>query len=335
MSIFKVEIVVCPEGEKHPNADSLFVAKIFDYPVIYSQRDTFKPGDLVAYIPVDAMVPLKDPRFSFLDSGKSREKERVRAKKLRGIFSMGLLIPAPEGSKAGEDVAEKLNITKYEEPEHFVTGDAEKDPGFAPHYTDIQNYRRYKHVLNGEQEVFLTEKLHGCNAAFFYKDERLWVRSHRQYKKRPEGVETPSFWWKVAKNEDLETKLKPFPDLVFFGEVFGANVQDLTYGAGKNDLYFRVFDVFDIKAGSYKDYHEAKSLTAAAQLEWVPELYRGPINESLFLEIIEKDSHFANCIREGVVIRPLIEKFNPEVGRVILKLISQRYLLRKGGTEKH
>ena len=38
-------------------------------------------------------------------------------------------------------------------------------------------------------------------------------------------------------------------------------------------------------------------------------------------------------IREGVVVRPCAERRHEALGRVQLKSVSERYLLRKGGTE--
>ena len=41
-------------------------------------------------------------------------------------------------------------------------------------------------------------------------------------------------------------------------------------------------------------------------------------------------------IREGVVIRPARERYSEELsGRLVLKSISDDYVLRKGGTEYH
>ena len=38
-------------------------------------------------------------------------------------------------------------------------------------------------------------------------------------------------------------------------------------------------------------------------------------------------------VREGVVVRPVIERRHDEIGRVQLKSVSEKYLLRRGGTE--
>lgn len=38
------------------------------------------------------------------------------------------------------------------------------------------------------------------------------------------------------------------------------------------------------------------------------------------------------CIREGIVIKPLVERRDETLGRVILKSVSEAYLCRKGNT---
>jgi len=160
MSTFKVEVVKLPAFTKHPNADSLNIVNIFSYPVIFSMKEDFKEGDLVAYVPVDAVAPMT-PQWAFL--GDSERSHRIKAKKLRGIFSMGLLTRAPEGAKIGDDVATQLGFAKYEQPEPTsMGGENERDPGFIPCYTDIQGYRRYSHLLTDGELVVIAEKLHGC-----------------------------------------------------------------------------------------------------------------------------------------------------------------------------
>lgn len=332
MSNFRVEVIALPKAGRHKNADTLQITQIFDYPVIFSDKEGLKQGDLVAYIPVDAVLPMDNPLFKFLDSGKGRTHERLRAKKLRGIFSMGILVRAPEGSQPGQNVAELLGITKYEEPEELSTGgDAEKDPCFAPQYTSIENARRYKHLLQEGEPVVCTEKIHGACSMYCYRDGRLWARSHRQYKRQNPS----SIWWKAAANEGLEEKLKLLGDnYCVYGEVFG-NVQDLLYGAKQGEVFFRAFDVFNISTGAYVDYEDAKKMVTDVGIKWVPELFKGPIDIEHVKTLIEGQSTLAANICEGTVIKPLQERFNAEVGRVILKLISQNYLLRKGGSEHH
>lgn len=329
MSTFKVEVVALPPFTKHPNADSLFITSIYDYPVIFNAANGYKEGDLVAYIPVDSVVPMTE-EWAFL--GDSTRSHRIKAKKLRGIFSMGLLVRAPEGCQVGEDIANRLGITKYEPPEPaFMGGENEKDPGFIPCYTDIENYRRYRHVLNEGEPVVLTEKLHGCNARFTYHTEtdRLWVGSRSCIKKE----DANNLWWKVAEIFNLRERLKTAPNKVFYGEIFG-QVQDLKYGAKTTEYFLRMFDVFDVQTGRYLDFDDAQALIEKVGLTSVPVLYRGPWNKQL-LELAEGKSTLAEHVREGFVVRPVKERYSNEAGRVIFKMIGEGYLLRKGDTTEY
>lgn len=329
MSTFKVEVVKLPAFTKHSNADSLLIAQIFSYPVIFSMKEGFNEGDLVAYIPVDAVAPMT-PQWAFL--GDSERSHRVKAKKLRGIFSMGLLTRAPEGAKVGDDVAAQLGFTKYEQPESLTMGgENERDPGFIPCYTDIEGYRRYSHLLTDGEPVILMEKLHGCSSRYIWHTgtERMWVGSRTCIKRLDEN----NLWWKVAIQNDLETKLRKAQDKVFYAEVFG-QVQDLHYGANKGEFFLRFFDVYDITIGQYMNWQDAKKVIEDIGLTAAPLLHEGPWSKDL-LALAEGKSTIANNVREGFVVRPQKERFSEEVGRVILKMVGEGYLLRKGDTTEY
>lgn len=331
MSSFSCPVVKLEGIQKHPNADSLSVVKLFgDVPVILRTVD-FKEGDLAVYVPIDAVVPTDNPRFSFL--GKHN---RIKAARLRGVFSMGLLVAPDPDMVVGQDVAERLGIVKYEEVETpTMGGENERDPGFIPHYTDIENIRKYKDVIPDGTIVQISEKLHGANARFGFKDGRLYCGSHHNWKKRDEN----NLWWKVAIKYDLENKLSKFPNYGFFGEVFGS-VQDLKYGHKNGEYSLKFFDVFDSVNGRYLDAGEAFTTIQAAGLEHVPILYSGPYSYEKVVELSNGNTTLLPDInhshmREGVVVKPIRETWDDKVGRVCLKMISENYLLRKAGTELH
>lgn len=119
MTDWNPQVVQIEKIEKHPDADTLDVATVLgDYPVIV-KRDEYKPGDLAGYIPIDSIVPDTDqfyflcpkvyekyedeqgqlqqrqfgPRFPV---GSVPEKYRIiKAKKIRGIYSQGMLVGIP------------------------------------------------------------------------------------------------------------------------------------------------------------------------------------------------------------------------------------------------
>jgi tRNA-binding EMAP/Myf-like protein len=385
VSQFTVPVVRINKIEKHPNADSLSITEVEGCPVIF-QTAGIKLGDLAVYVPVDAVVPLTNPEFAFLATKEGQQTARIKAKKLRGIFSMGLLmpvsmLPGDPSQHLGEDVAEVLGIVKYEEPEpnlplnrtkpktrfqrvvkfllqfqvfrFFMRFDwiknlvlekkAKADPGVPCPVYDVESYRKYKGTLIEGEPVIVTEKIHGCNARFTFrvgpgeKTPRLFIGSHNQFK----SPNATSVWHDIAAKLDLTTKLNQpvMADRVLYGEVFG-KVQDLKYGAtAEEPLKFAAFDIFDIKAGRFLDYNDFKAVCGVVGIPVVPTLYEGPYKPEIVEPLARGQSLFANPkqpqIREGIVIKPVTERWERGPGRVILKLISEDYLLRKGGTELH
>lgn len=70
---------------KHPNADSLDIVKVLGYECIV-RKDIWKVGDLCVFIEPDSVLP--QVPWSIPYRSKSN---RVRAIKLRGIFSFGIV----------------------------------------------------------------------------------------------------------------------------------------------------------------------------------------------------------------------------------------------------
>lgn len=320
-STHKVEVVRLGPLEKHPNADKLEIAKIFGYTVC-CQVGNFKEGMLAAYIPPDSVVP-NTPEFAFLDG-----HFRIKVKKLRGIVSQGFLIPAPEGAKEGDNVASIVGVTHYDPPEPASTGgDAEKAPGgYRPSY-DVDSWYRYRHLFKPGEMVVVTEKLHGASARYAWHDGRLYCGSRTEWKKEDPN----NLWWKAAKNTpDIEVFCKNNPDLTVYGEVFG-QVQNLKYGAKPGEVFFRAFDL--MRGNQWVGWQESMTLIGAglptfALLPWVPVIYIGEYDETYIRSLADGKTTIpnANNVREGVVVKPVFERTDPEIGRVQLKIVSDAYL---------
>ena len=349
MSAFTCPVVQVTNITKHPNADTLSCATIEGCPVIFG-TEMFKEGDFAIYVPVDAVVPETVPDTEWLGTGKHR---RIKAKKLRGIFSMGLLLPyftrykkmdsygyndarwlSAPSCYVGLDLADEFEITKYEEPEPLFMqteqAPAPKTPNTPPIY-DVESFRKYHHLFTPGEEVYLSEKIHGTNARFVYWDGKLHCGSHKTWK----AMDERNLWWKVAKAYNLEEKLKRDPGMIVYGEIHG-RVQDLTYGAKPNELFFRAFDVYHTGVGQWLSYMPFVSWCDELEIPRVPTLYRGPYSSfEALAHLAEGKSTIASHIREGFVIKPVDERWNNETGRTIAKLVSESYLLRKGGSEFH
>lgn len=322
MSTHRVEVVRIKDLEPHPNADALDLVRIDGF-VCAVRRGSFAVGDLAVYVEPDYVVP-PEGEFAFL-SGDGKPV-RIKAKKLRGIYSMGLLVPAPNGAAEGDDVMERLGIMRFE-PQMSVSsgGEVESPPPSLAHVPkyDLESWRRYRHIFTEGEPVVITEKIHGANARFAWRDGRMWCGSRTQWKRSSES----NLWWQALRqNPWIEDLCRAWHDCVIFGEVFG-QVQDLKYGAKPGQVMFRVFDVLK-GGGEWVD--AADLLTLIPTDHVVPRLYFGPYTHETCEALALGNSTIvgAKHCAEGIVIKPAHERTDAHLGRVALKLVSNRYLER-------
>lgn len=327
-----VRVVRLGDIRKHDNADSLGITDVDGRPCIV-RLGGWAPGDLAVYVPIDSLVPVADPRFAFLGDKHRQDAQgrcRIRAARLRGVFSMGLLVKPDAGMVEGDDVRERMGIGVYEPGEAFsLSPDAEPDPGFLPVY-DIESARKWAAaVLTDGEEVVLTEKIHGANGRFAWHRDRMWCASRTRFPKQAAG----EMWWTVAERAGLPDKLREVcPGVAVYGEVYG-QVQDLKYG--RTGAHLVLFDALDIPTRRWLDYDDLGALAARLDLPTVPELYRGPWTSDL-AALAEGDSVLgasagAKHVREGWVLKPVRERVHDRLGRVILKRHGEGFLTRKDG----
>ena len=322
MNEHAVEVVQLGDFRPHPNADNLALVDVFGYTVVVRNSE-WGPGDLAAYVPPDSIVP-NAPEYSFLDGHL-----RIRAKKLRGIISFGMLVPAPAGAAVGRNVAEQLGITHYEPPLSATTGgnDETCPPGFTDSTFDIENLRRYPGVIMDGTPVQVTEKIHGACGRFTWRADRLWAGSRNAWKKPDESC----LWWRVVEAvPQIELFCRTHPGKVLYGEVFG-QVQALKYGSPKG-VRFAAFDASH-GDGSFVSAKHASAMFDSCALPRAPLLAREmPYSFDSVAELAEGDSMVAGAdhVREGCVVKPLDEMYSAQIGRVILKCIGGGYLLLKG-----
>jgi len=301
---------------KHPNADALSIVHVGDFQCVVRTSD-WNDGDLAVYIPPDSVVP-DTPMFKFLGGHR-----RIKARRLRGEWSTGLLVQAPIDAVVGDDVMEDLGVTHYEPQMRacFKTGGdgATPPPGFHPVY-DVMNFRKYSDRFVEGEEIVATEKIHGANARFVCVDDEIYCGSRKFWKKEDEN----NLWWKALSwTPALEAWLRHHQNMTVYGEVYG-QVQNLKYGAKNGEIFFAAFDI--LSGDKWLDYDEARRIGSG--LPWVPLVYRGPFDKEKMLMLAEEDSICpkADHHREGVVIKPIHERTDRNIGRVQLKIVGNRYL---------
>jgi RNA ligase (TIGR02306 family) len=293
--------------QKHPNADNLSIVQVFGYQVCTGTKGwmdlpaTFLPGEtescwLGAYIPPDSLVPVNRPEFDFLaPEARPDGYARIKAKKLRQVVSFGLLVPAPAGSKIGDNVADLLGVKHYEPPleeekgnKRFATGgEVAKGPDLYFVKYDLEAFRRYSSAFQEGEPVYVTEKLDGSNGRYVNHAGKMYCGSRTEWKKefpsyehltveglvthgmdeerakarieelKTQPVKKNLWWYALELTPNLRKFCEKYPDLIVYGEVFGRQGK-LKYTTKPDEVFFAAFDI--MKDGKWINFVEARNM---------------------------------------------------------------------------
>lgn len=259
-----------------------------------------------------------------------------------------------------QDCSELLGIIKYEPPipasmagqvyvPKIVPKNGERVGSILLKY-DIENYKNWPHVFEENEEVVICEKLHGTSfqSGVIYDTHVVASKGLAArgiaLKLDGENKET-NVYVKTFYNERIDDKLIELANCLnsnqvyILGEVYGAGIQDLSY---TNDVTpkFACFDMYvgTPENGRYLNDEELENYCNVLNINRVPVLYRGPFSKEVLLQHTngyETVSGKSLHIREGVVVRPVKERYDAKLGRVQLKSVSEAYLLRKGNQTEY
>ena len=359
MSSFNIQVVEV-EISPHGNADKLELAKIGGFNSIVA-KGSYQTGDKVVYIPEQSILP--DDVIDTLGlTGKlsGKAKNRVKAIRLRGVLSQGLVHPLNQGRlqngeySIGDDLQDALGIVKYipQVPE-AMNGDVNGSATTTLKY-DIENFKRQPDLIDTDTAMLATEKIHGtwcCFGVDIKNPQDTIVTSKGLSSKQlifkiGDGDNTGNLYvrlWRELQDQILNVK-QPDEVLRYFilGEIYGRGVQDMHYGL--NEKSFKVFDVYVDNEfnGRYLTRKEIEEYCISAGLDIVPIIERFVMPESvddrinLLSEISLRDSVVGGQLMEGVVIKPAdVDVTSPQGDRWIQKFVSEKYLMRQGDVTEY
>jgi RNA ligase (TIGR02306 family) len=322
VSTHSVNIIEISEVHRHENADRLEIIPVGGWQAVV-KAGQFKAGDRAVYIEPDYTVPTARPEFAFL-AKEGRERHRLKAVRLRGALSFGLLIPVPDelaDLNVGDNVMERLGIERYEPPVKLAGSDElpenEWPQAYAPKF-DVEPLNKFPAIFQEGEVVVVTEKIHGANARYLWSNGAFYIGSRTRWLK----PDVEHAWKKAADGEPrIKTWCREHLDTVLYGEIYGP-VQSLKYGSPNA-----------VKFAAFAANHKGAWIDTVALHEYdiplVPRFYIGPWDPGAILPFAEHDSLVrgaeAGHICEGIVIVPQIERRDVELGRVALKHISTRY----------
>jgi len=335
-SIRKISDIQPIEG-----ADMIELVIVDGWKVVVAKNVGHKLGDLVIYCEIDSFLPIRE-EFEFLRKSSYKkmvdgtEGFRLRTIKLRGQVSQGLVLPIsvlnPTDTNIyvepfeGLDVTEMLEIVKYEPPVPAEL--AGKVKGLFPSFlrkTDeerIQNLTlEYEGWKNSDKGFYVTEKLDGSSATFYFKDGVFGVCSRNL-----ELLETEeNTFWKVARQLKLEEWLGTHEtNYSIQGELIGEGIQGNPYKIKGQTVGF--FNAFNIDTQEYLGLEEFELLISSMGLKTIPILDREFTLPDTIDELLKyadsKSVLNSDFDREGVVIRSVDRKIS-------FKVISNKFLLNE------
>ena len=323
---------------------------------IYLQPDSVVPQTSPfsfiweAYVGLDGTVPEK--------------RRRITVKKFRGQYSEGLLLPISDFPnlyifKVGDDVSEFLGINHYDPDkgkESAVDAETFKkrklprtlkgwfyflmfklfrfrapgqneatEDGIDMPIFDVDALKNYKNAFDPDEQVEVTEKIHGSNARFLFRDDHMYAGSREQWK----AENAKCIWRSVLKAQPwIEKWCRAHPGYGLYGEVTPQQGVKFEYGSKEPQLF-----AFDIRTpeGTWVGHNndDLAPLIDGFQMQWVPLLYEGPYKYIRWDQVEGQTTvRGAKGIREGFVIRPIRERHVRGLGRLILKVVSNAYLER-------
>lgn len=340
-----------------PEVERLELATILGWQIV-AGKGLYTDGTRVAYIPPDSLISevladelgirqhlssVKNIDGTLVTNDKGEQMLRVRQAKLRGEPSFGTTVSQDVAEKYGVDltlplgtnVAEELGIAKYEPQMRASAGDAEADHPLFPKYTSIENLRNYPNVLEDGEPVSVSIKIHGTNCRVGLIEGEWMAGSHGLRRKEPSDYSKNTYWFPLSIPEVksmIEKLGENHKQVVLFGEVYGNVQKKYNYGI-PNGIGFRAFDL--LLDGRYVDSEEFRSICDYNKVETVvhwEEMAYSLERIKALAESVEKDPLGDHPI-EGVVIKPLAERTDRRVGRVILKYVTDTYLFDKGGSD--
>jgi RNA ligase (TIGR02306 family) len=330
---------------------------------VVAQKGIHSIGDAVIYFEIDSFLPQSDRRFeSFMKFGTQTFEgnigHRVKTKRLRGVYSQGIIIPLhefPEISVAVHDTdySELLGVVKYEKQE--VTGYNGDTKGTFPWFLRKSDQERIQNVYNKlsnseyADEYFVgTLKMDGSSVTVYHlsddtettlryidndkEGQQLYgVCSRNQELKL--DLETPlsdqgKFIQGVI-NSDLIDKCRQLTEIyggsyAIQGELVGAGIQ----GGFEKFEQYQVFayNIFDIDVQEFVSYSTFEDMAKRVNLQTVPVVYepteilKKPLSE--ILEMADGAGLKASY-REGIVWKQVLG------GNLQFKAISNKYLSKE------
>lgn len=318
-------------------ADAIDAATVGGWTIVVKKNE-HQVGELVVYLEIDSWVPeALAPFLCNPDSPKVYENvpgARLRTKKLRGVVSQGLILPASVLNDIelieDLDVTEVLGVLKYEPPVAACLAGVAR--GNFPSMIPKTDQERVQNLKTRDFERYIglhfeeTEKLDGSSCTVYMNagDEGpvVGVCSRNLDLKETEGN---SFWATARARGFIDVLNVVGRNIAIQAELVGPGIQGNKYGLSSLDLY--VFDIYDISAARYFSAEERNTFCLEYFLQHSPVVseameFTAEHDRAYFIAKADGKSTLNDSPREGLVYKCV------EFPDISFKAISNKWLLK-------
>ena len=293
--------------KKHPNADKLEIVEVLGYQCVVP-IGLHKEGDLVVYIQPDTVLP-NDQEWA--KEYLKYSPKRVKAVKLRGEFSEGVIVPLLKWGEEniinqlnnkdiaiGMEVSDTIGVTKYDPPLpndcNFI--------GPLPYGISKTDEERVENISEENipfgELVDITLKLDGQSTSHGFKvDEEKYFVTGRNFEINLNEENRYSIHAPTVKDKIIDYCKEEGVSLLFRGESYGSGIQNNNNNPhSKKPKSLAFFSIYNIDERKY----ERKG------------------SKHYFVNVCEKlGLEYVNILEKDVVLtKELISKYSKELEKL-------------------
>lgn len=342
--------------------DKIELATVLGWTVV-TQKGEFKVGDLCVYIEPDTLLPEK-PEYEFLRKRCYSKKFggfRIKVMKLGSVYSQGIVFPYNGKGKEGDDVSKELGIKAYDLDELSEKGKpavknnwfkrflikiglikfnrkTQSFPAFAIK-SDETRLQAIPEVLDyiKDKDIYITEKLDGCSAFYFYYKGKTGVCSRNVWLiKGKKGGYDNGQYFEVEEKYNILNKLIKYCkenkiNIGIQGEIIGTGIQGNKYKLTNKEFF--VYQIQDLDNNCFIPYEKMLEICKQLELKTVPVIinYQTPETIEEWVNLSIGKSTITDIQREGIVVRTKQEyignKLKTVKKRLSFKVINPEFLL--------